>query len=274
MTTTLYHKLHTKLLKVFGKKFKNPNPIKVNPEEKKILNNALTLKNTLVEDIMTPRSDIIWVPHNLNYDGVIAHIQPSPHSRFPVCAGKLDKVQGYIGLKEILTLASDKKNFNLKKNLRAPLFVPTTMKCLNLLLKMRQERSFYAIVIDEYGCVDGLVTLTDIVENIVGDVDEPEEAAQEAVLIEHPDGTLTADGRVELKDLKEKGYNLQHQVDLNQKAETIGGLILDLIDHVPTKGEIIKHPNGFTLEILDATPRTIKRLKIYPPQAAPKEPLS
>jgi len=263
----LYQQLQSFITSLFAKKPRSLQPIRVDPEEKRILNNALTLKNKVVEDIMTPRGNIIWLPNHLGYDAVIKHVKPSPHSRFPVCAGKLDRVQGYIGLKELLTLSANQKNFSLQNGLRPALFVPSTMKCLNLLLKMRQERTFFAMVIDEYGSVDGLVTLTDIVENIVGDVDEPEEAAQEATVIIHEDGTFITEGRMDIKELEEKtGCLLEKKEEPNQKAETVGGLILDLVDHVPIKGEIIKHPTGYTFEILDATPRTIKRLKIYPPE--------
>jgi len=249
----------------FQKETKPRPEVRFNPEEKKILSNALTLKNTAVHDIMTPRGDIVWLSKESSYDQIMELIQKTPHHRFPVCQGKLDQILGYIGLKDILIISCTQKKFSLKPHLKKVLFVPASMKCLNLLLKMRQEKTFFAMVIDEYGSVDGLVTLTDIVENIVGDVDEVEEHAAEAKFTLGEDGVVLTDGRVAIDTLSEEtGLLLTTKTTDDEEIETIGGLVLHLVGHVPVKGEIVQHPSGYTMEILEATPRTVKRIKIHP----------
>ena len=152
--------------------------------------------------------------------------------------------------------------------MRPLLVVPPSMRVLDLLLEMRVTRKRMAIVVDEFGGTDGLVTIEDLVEEIVGELEDEHDRAGQPQLVEHPDGTIEADGRIYLEELEEKlGLELLAGEDRDE-ADTLGGLIFTLVDRVPTRGEIVTHPAGLEFEVLDADPRRIKRVRIRRPAAA------
>ena len=244
-------------------------------EERAILLNALSFGELQVWDVMVPRSDINTVDIAAALDDVIAAMRESTHTRMPVVRETLDDVAGMVHLKDLLPFWGDGEQFKLQVILRELLFVPPSMKVLDLLMKMRDTGTHMAIVVDEYGGTDGMVTIEDLVEEIVGEIQDEHDTILPPSLTERPDGTLEADARVDVEDL-EKHLELDLlDADHRENVDTLGGLIFTMLDRVPTRGEIVRHAGGIEFEILDADPRRVKRLLIrQAQQAAPpvKEP--
>ncbi len=243
-------------------------------EERAILLNALSFGELQVWDVMVPRSDIKTIESTATLDEVIAAMRESTHTRMPVVRDTLDDVAGMVHLKDLLPFWGDGKHFILKAILRDLLYVPPSMKVLDLLMKMRDTGTHMAIVVDEYGGTDGMVTIEDLVEEIVGEIQDEHDKILPPSLTERPDGTLEADARVEVEDLeKHLGQELL-EPDRREDVDTLGGLIFTLLDRVPARGEIVPHPAAIEFEVLDADPRRVKRLLIRQkkPVAATKEP--
>ena len=244
-------------------------------EERAILLNALSFGELQVWDVMVPRSDIKTVEAAATLDEVIAAMRESTHTRMPVVRDTLDDVAGMVHLKDLLPFWGDGKHFMLKAIMRDLLFVPTSMKVLDLLMKMRDTGTHMAIVVDEYGGTDGMVTIEDLVEEIVGEIQDEHDKILPPSLTERPDGTLEADARVEVEDLeKHLGLTLIDD-ERREDVDTLGGLIFMLLDRVPARGEIVTHPTSLEFEVLDADPRRIKRVLIRQKTrvAVAKEPL-
>ena len=177
-------------------------------------------------------------------------------------ATHLDDVLGIVHLKDLLPFWGDGARFSLEQVMRPLLVVPPSMRVLDLLLEMRETRKRIAVVVDEFGGTDGLVTIEDLVEEIVGELADEHDRVGQPQLVENPDGSIDADGRVYLEELEEKlGVALLEGEDRDE-ADTLGGLIFTLVDRVPTRGEIVPHPSGLEFEVLDADPRRIKRVRI------------
>ena len=243
-------------------------------EERAILLNALSFGELQVWDVMVPRSDIKTIESTATLDEVIAAMRESTHTRMPVVRDTLDDVAGMVHLKDLLPFWGDGKHFILKAILRDLLYVPPSMKVLDLLMKMRDTGTHMAIVVDEYGGTDGMVTIEDLVEEIVGEIQDEHDKILPPSLTERPDGTLEADARVEVEDLeKHLGQELL-EPDRREDVDTLGGLIFTLLDRVPARGEIVPHPAAIEFEVLDADPRRVKRLLIRQkkPVTAAKEP--
>ena len=231
-------------------------------EERAILLNALSFGALQVWDVMVPRSDIKTVDSTATLNEVISAMRESTHTRMPVVRETLDDVAGMVHLKDLLPFWGDGKHFMLKAILRELLFVPPSMKVLDLLMKMRDTGTHMAIVVDEYGGTDGMVTIEDLVEEIVGEIQDEHDKILPPSLTERPDGTLEADARVEVEDLeKHLGIELLDE-DRREDVDTLGGLIFMLLDRVPARGEIVPHPAALEFEVLDADPRRVKRLLI------------
>jgi CBS domain containing-hemolysin-like protein len=244
-------------------------------EERAILLNALSFGELQVWDVMVPRSDIKTVEAAATLDEVIAAMRESTHTRMPVVRDTLDDVAGMVHLKDLLPFWGDGKHFMLKAIMRDLLFVPTSMKVLDLLMKMRDTGTHMAIVVDEYGGTDGMVTIEDLVEEIVGEIQDEHDKILPPSLTERPDGTLEADARVEVEDLETHlGLTLIDD-ERREDVDTLGGLIFMLLDRVPARGEIVTHPTSLEFEVLDADPRRIKRVLIRQKTrvAVAKEPL-
>ena len=238
-------------------------------EERAILLNALSFGELQLWDVMVPRSDINTVDIGSGLDDVIAAMRESTHTRMPVVRESLDDVAGMVHLKDLLPFWGDGRNFRLPSILRELLFVPPSMKVLDLLMKMRDTGTHMAIVVDEYGGTDGMVTIEDLVEEIVGEIQDEHDKILPPSLTERPDGTLEADARVEVEDLeKHLGMELL-EADRREDVDTLGGLIFTLVDRVPARGEIVRHPGGVEFEMLDADPRRVKRVLIRQKAAVP-----
>jgi CBS domain containing-hemolysin-like protein len=243
----------------------SPEPGDLSPQERQMLRNLLHFGDRTAGEIAVTRGDIIAVPDTISFQGLEAAFVEAGHSRLPVYAESLDRVIGMIHIKDVFVTARDPaKDRSLHALMRTPLFVPESMGVLELLARMRSERVHLAIVVDEFGGTEGLVTIEDVVEEIVGDIeDEHDEAeAKQVVLLE--DGLWEADARVELDDLAEAvDRRLAAEED---EVDTLGGLIVLLAGRIPQKGECVVHPSGWRLEAIDADPRKILRVRLHAPE--------
>jgi len=237
-------------------------------EERAILLNALSFGSLQVWDVMVPRSDIVSIDNASTLDQVIGTMRESTHTRLPVYRETLDDIVGMVHLKDLLPFWGDGKEFTLQSIMRELLFVPPSMKVLDLLMKMRDTGIHMAIVIDEYGGTDGMVTIEDLVEEIVGEIQDEHDKILPPSLNERPDGSIEADARVDIEDL-EKHLALELlEAERREDVDTLGGLIFTLVDRVPSRGEIVRHQCGIEFEVLDADPRRVKRVLIRQPKPA------
>lgn len=245
--------------------------------EREMLVNVRKLRDLRVVDVMVPRADISGVEIGAALDEVLDVFRDTQHTRLPVYVDTLDDPQGFVHLKDVALgygFGADQGAFNLRGLLRPILYAPPSMPIDALLQKMQRQRVHLALVIDEYGGVDGLLTIEDLLEQIVGEIEDEHDVADDAAFREVTQGIFSADARVELPDFEETaGVDLLSD-DLDEEVDTLGGLVFMLAGRVPERGEVIAHPDGHEFEVLDADPRRIKRLRVRlsdavaPPKAA------
>jgi CBS domain containing-hemolysin-like protein len=238
----------------------------LSPIERQMLRNLLHFGESNVADIAVPRSDIIAVPSTIAFDALVAAFAEAGHSRLPVYEDSLDHVVGMVHIKDVFTLRVSGADppADLSGILRTPLYVPESMGVLDLLARMRAERVHLAIVVDEFGGTEGLVTIEDVVEEIVGEIEDEHDEEMPGTLIPIGEGLWDADARAELEEVAE-------QVDARLAAaeedvETLGGLVTLLAGHVPQPGEVVDHPSGWKLEVTDSDSRRVTRLRLHAPE--------
>ena len=237
------------------------------PAERQMLLNVIAVGDRRVEDVMVPRADIIAVEIGTNLEELVATFNQAAHSRLPIYRHTLDEPVGMVHIKDLVRRwfnveAHAQQKFSLAAIQRDVLFVPPSMPVVDLLLKMRDTRTHMALVIDEYGGTDGLLTIEDLVEEIVGEIrDEHDEEGP--MLTQVSDTLYEADARVEVLDLEAATGRSLTPESKEDYAETLGGLVSALLGHLPQRGELAVHPNGVEFEVLDADPRTVKRLRVY-----------
>jgi hemolysin (HlyC) family protein len=223
------------------------------------------LNHLRVEDVSVPRADITAVPVNQKLDDLIRVFRESGYSRLPVYGDTMDNPLGLIHLKDLaLKYGFNGKpaRFGLKKMLRPLLFAPPSMPIGVLLQKMQTDRIHMAMVIDEYGGVDGLVTIEDLIEQVVGEIEDEHDADEEQMWVEEKPGVYLCQARMPLDEFEAvTGAGFLAQGD-DEEIDTLGGLVVMLAGRVPVRGEVIPHPKGFEFEVLDADPRRIKRLRV------------
>lgn len=240
----------------------------IGEEGRELVRNALGFGELRVDDVMVPRADVRGIAVGSGLREVVAAMQDARHSRLLVYRDNLDDVLGVIHLKDLLAYWGDGAEFSLEQAMRQVLVVPPSMRVLDLLLEMRRSNNRIAVVVDEFGGTDGLVTIEDMVEELVGELADEQDRSGAPQLVENADGTIDADGRVWLEELEDKlGQPLLEGEDRDE-ADTLGGLIFTLLDRVPTRGELVSHPSGYEFEVLDADPRRIKRVRIHRRAAA------
>lgn len=232
----------------------------IESDERLLLGNVLNLRDRTAEDAMVPRVDIIAAPLTTTESELLSVLTRSRHSRIPVYRHNLDDVIGMIEIKDVLSWAATKKPLNIKAIMRDVLFVSPTMRTLDLLFQMRESGTKMAMVVDEFGGIDGLVTFSDLIEEIIGDIQDAQDHTPSYQLVERADGSILADARVTLEEVAEK-YDLNLIVEgLEDEIDTLGGLVVALAGRVPTRGELITHPTGLEIEVVDADPRRVKSL--------------
>ncbi|MEE2694273.1 MAG: hemolysin family protein [Pseudomonadota bacterium] len=233
-------------------------------EERTMFRNLLDFGRLDVADVMVPRADIVAVPKDILLDELIKLICERGHSRVPVHAGSLDEVSGMVHIRDVITYWKEKVGFELGSILRPLLYVPSSMRIQDLLLEMRVTKIHMALVVDEFGGTDGLVTIEDLVEEIVGEIEDEHDRVSEPKLVGRKDGLLDADARVGVVELEAR-INIDLLPDKrDDEIVTLGGLVCELVGRVPSKGELITHPSGLTFEVVEADPRKVRRLRVYP----------
>ncbi|HAD25122.1 MAG TPA: magnesium/cobalt efflux protein [Alphaproteobacteria bacterium] len=237
------------------------------PAERQMLLNVIAVGDRRVEDVMVPRADIIAVEIGTSLEELVATFNQAAHSRLPIYRDTLDEPVGMVHIKDLVrrwfNVEEDaQRKFSLAAIQRDILFVPPSMPVVDLLLKMRDTRAHMALVIDEYGGTDGLLTIEDLVEEIVGEIrDEHDEEGP--MLTQVNETVYEADARVEVPELEAATGRSLTAESMEDYADTLGGLVSALLGHLPQRGELAIHPSGVEFEVLDADPRTVKRLRVY-----------
>jgi magnesium and cobalt transporter len=239
----------------------------ISEDQRVLLANILKLRDKTVRDVMVPRADIVGIAADTPLDEVVRLIQAEAHSRYPVHRESLDDVIGMVHIKDVLAYWGTAKKFNLRDILRRVVFVAPTLPVLDMLLDMRRSRTHMALVVDEFGGTDGLLTIEDLVEEIVGEIEDEHDVAQPPTLSRRVDGTIDVNGRTPVEMLEQEIGNVLSE-DERREIDTVGGLIFSLLGRIPERGEVVSHPSGVEFEILDVDPRRIRRLRVRPPTAA------
>ncbi len=234
------------------------------PEEKTMLKNLLEFSEKAARSIMIPRSQIQAVEYATSLEALKKIVGDKSHTRIPIYKETLDSVKGFIHVKDLFPIINGDAVFDMALLLRDVLFVPPSMKVLDLLIKMRLSRVHMAIVVDEYGGTDGLVTMEDLFEQIVGEIhDEHDEGYAHDALRWSPQHTVEVDAKIEVDRLeRELAISLREEADGEHRYDTLGGLIFFLLGRVPVKGERIPYKNGIDFEILDGDARRVKSVRI------------
>jgi CBS domain containing-hemolysin-like protein len=234
--------------------------------ERQMLRNLLHFGERTAADVAVTRGDIIAVPSTISFDELIAAFADAEHSRLPVYGASLDEIVGMVHIKDVFAAANDpSRDRSMPALLRAPLFVPESMGVIDLLARMRAERTHLAIVVDEFGGTEGLVTIEDVVEEIVGEIEDEHDIEAAGMLTRLDDNVWEADARIELEELAETvDARLVWEED---EVDTLGGLVFLLAGHIPARGETVTHPSGWKLEAVDSGPRRILRVRLHAPEA-------
>jgi len=236
----------------------------LSPAERQMLRNILHFGEQTAGDICVTRGDIMAVPSSISFDDLVRAFADAGHSRLPVYGESLDDVIGMIHIKDVFMANVDAtRDRSVGALMRDPLFVPESMGVIELLARMRQQRIHLGIVVDEFGGTEGLGTIEDVVEEIVGDIEDEHDEAEAGMLTMVDEGLWEADARLELDELAQAvDPRLSSAED---EVDTVGGLVFLLAGHIPTKGECVSHPSGWTFEALDSDPRRIIRVRLHAP---------
>ena len=240
------------------------------PTERQMLRNLLDFGDQTAGDICVTRGEIIAVPSTIGFDDLVAAFADAGHSRLPVTGESLDEVVGMIHIKDVFVATVDEsKDRSITALVRDPLFVPESMGVIELLARMRAERTHLAIVVDEFGGTEGLVTIEDVVEEIVGDIEDEHDEEADGLLVALEDGLWEADSRLELDELREAVD--ARLIAEDEEIDTVGGLTFLLAGRILAPGESVVHSSGWRLESVDADAKRIKRVRLHPPEPAPPE---
>lgn len=235
--------------------------IQTSAHERLLISNILKLQESTVDDVMIPRADIIAVEAEATQSDILSLLSEHQYSRIPVYRETLDDVIGTIHIKDIMAQLAAGKKIIIEDIIRDIPIVSPAMPVLDLILFMKEKRKHMVLVVDEYGGIDGLVTLGDVIEIIVGQIDDEYDTSNHNILLQRPDGSILAEGRVDIEDFEEK-FGAFFSDDEREENDTLGGLVFSIAGRVPARGEILQHDSGIEFEVLDADPRRINRLKI------------
>lgn len=230
------------------------------PEERALLQNVLDFSELRVWDIMIPQADIVYVKEDADLKEFQEILANKAHTRIPVCKETIDEITGFVHVKDLMAYLLKDRPFKVKDVLRDVLFIPPSMKLNDLLVHMRLSRVHIAIVIDEFGGTKGLVTMENLMEEIVGEIhDEHDDEEENVVLKEISATALEVSARMKVRDLEER-FELRLQDDESEDFDTVGGMIFSIIGRIPVTGEVVTHPAGLECEVVEADPRRVKRV--------------
>lgn len=235
-------------------------------QERALIANVLRLRGTTADDVMVPRADIIAIPVDLTLEQALDLIRREGHSRLPVYREQLDDIVGMVHIKDVYGYVGRPEAFRLEAILRRPLMVAPQVPVLDLLLQMRQARMHLALVVDEYGGIDGLLTIEDLVETIVGDIADEHDEIEGPMITERPDGALDLNARLPIEEFETRFGPVLTNDERAADIDTVGGLVFTLAGRVPTRGEVIRHPSGIEFRVLDSDARRLRRLRARRPE--------
>jgi CBS domain containing-hemolysin-like protein len=241
------------------------------PIERQMVRNMLHFGERTVGDVAVPRADIVAAPETTSFEALVAMFAEAGHSRMPVYRDSLDTVIGMIHIKDVFAIlaSAESRPDSIAALIREPRYVPTSMGVLDLLAEMRATRTHLAIVVDEYSGTEGLVTIEDLVEEIVGDIEDEHDEEPVASLVDLGGGMWDADARAELEDV---AAELDPRLaEVAEDVDTLGGLAFVLAGHIPERGEIIRHASGWRIEVTEADHRHITRLRLHAPEPVLEE---
>lgn len=246
-----------------------PEPVKgdLAPVERQMLRNMLHFSEHDAGDVAVPRADIVAISQDASFAELVELFIEAGHSRIPVYEGSLDKITGMIHIRDAFAILArgEAHPASLHSLIRDPLYVPQSMGALDLLAEMRAKRTHLAIVLDEYSGTDGIITIEDLVEEIVGDIEDEHDEAPEAMLVPLEGGMWDADARAELDDVAEMIDPKLAEVD--QDVDTLGGLAFVIAGKVPAVGDILTHEqSGWRIEIVAADTKRVERVRLHPPE--------
>lgn len=235
------------------------------PIERQMLRNLLHFSEHDADDVAIPRSEIIAIPSTATWDELIEAFAEHGHSRLPVYRDTLDEIIGMMLIKDVFPFLARKTPppKNWKALMRQPLFVPQARGSLDVLADMRASRTHLAVVVDEYSGTDGIITIEDLVEEIVGEIEDEHDDTPVEQIVPLPGGLWEADARAELDEVGEKVD--PRLAEIEESVDTLGGLAFLLAGHVPQVGAILSHPSGWQIEVIQGNERHVTRLRLHPP---------
>ncbi|MBS0504126.1 MAG: HlyC/CorC family transporter [Proteobacteria bacterium] len=238
----------------------------LSPVERQMVRNLLHFGERTVDDVAVPRADIIAISEAASFDELVALFAEAGHSRLPVYRDSLDSITGMIHIKDVFEILANGsvRPDTIAGLIREPRYVPTSMGVLDLLAEMRATRTHLAIVVDEYSGTEGLVTIEDLVEEIVGEIEDEHDEAPQANLVALGGGMWDADARTELEDVAAELDPRLAQVD--EDVDTLGGLAFVLAGHIPEPGTVLETPSGWRIEVTEADARHITRVRLHAPE--------
>ncbi|WP_294287144.1 hemolysin family protein [uncultured Sphingomonas sp.] len=240
------------------------------PIERQMLKNLLHFGERDAGDMGVPRADIIAVEEGTSFDALVALFADAGHSRLPVYRQRLDTIVGMVHIKDVFAILATgvEKPATIGGLIRQPLYVPQSMGAIDLLAQMRASRTHLAVVLDEYSGTEGLITIEDLIEEIVGEIEDEHDEAPEALIVPLGGGAWQADARAELEDIAEAIDPRLGEVE--EDVDTIGGLAVVLAGHVPEAGETLTHDSGWQIEVVESDAKRVSKLRLHPPKPVPE----
>ncbi|WOE76082.1 hemolysin family protein [Alterisphingorhabdus coralli] len=234
----------------------------LSPLEREMLRNLLHFSEHDADDVAVPRSEVVAIPTSASFQEVVDTFSEHGHSRIPVYKESLDDIIGMIHIKDVFAILAKGCDYpdDWSDLIRQPRFVPQSMGALDMLADMRKHRTHLAIVLDEYSGTDGIVTIEDLVEEIVGEIEDEHDEEPEDMLIRQDDGSWDADARTELDDVATQIDPRLAEID--EDVDTLGGLAFVLAGEVPSAGQTLEHPSGWTIHVLESDGRRVSRLNL------------
>lgn len=229
--------------------------------ERMLISNILKLQDMTVIDVMVPRADIVAIDVETSKEDLMALLTEKQFSRIPVYRDNNDNILGTIHIKDLLSALAAQKEIHLKELIRNVPIVSPSLPVLDLMLLMQRQKKHMVLVVDEYGGIDGLVTVGDVIESIVGEIDDEFDQDVEPALIKSQDGTIIADARYDLDDFEEE-FGQIFSAEEREENDTLGGVVFYNTGRIPARGEVIQHENGMSFEIMEADQRRISKLRI------------
>ncbi len=233
-------------------------------QKQAIIKSTVRLNNMQVRDIMVDRSDILWLDLSGDTKDILKQINNNPHTRYPVCHKTLDNMLGVVHIKDLLPVLHSNKTNSLKKKIEKPMFVSPSIRCLDLVVKFKNDKQHLAFVVDEFGGIDGVVTIQDIVEEVVGQLDNQIETGESLFFdYQQKNHKVTVDGRYELDKLEAQFGKILMNKNQEGDPDTIAGLVILTAGYLPSRGEVVKHPSGLDFEVIDADARRVLKVCIH-----------